>query len=216
MKRFNGLSIPTVLEELCDPRKTALLIYDMQVGICNQIPEGARVLKRCQAALAAARNAGMRVAFSRHLSCPRKWLGITQLRTAMAWQRTADPYAVTPWFPRGSSAFEIVSELAPSEDDLVFDKLAMSAFEGTPLAYVLKDCDILGVAILGIALEIGIEPTVRHATDLGFVPIILADACGSGHAEAGERSLETMRFVGETLISEVDDFSRLLAKRQTG
>jgi nicotinamidase-related amidase len=84
----------------------------------------------------------------------------------------------------------------------------LSAFEGTPLSYALKDCGILGVAIVGIALEIGIEPTVRHATDLGFIPIVLADACGIGNTEAGARSLDTMRFVGEALISDVDSFSR--------
>ena len=211
MKRFNGLSIPTALEDLCNPRSTALLVYDMQVGICNQIREGDRVVKRCAAALTAAREAGMRVAFTRHLSSPKKWMGATQLRTAMAWQRTDDPEAVKPWFLRGSPAFEIVPDLAPAADDLVFDKLTMSAFEGTALPYLLKDCEILAVAIVGIALEIGIEPTVRHATDLGLVPIVLADACGSGHAEAGARALETMRFVGEAFISDVDNFSRLLA-----
>jgi biuret amidohydrolase len=140
-------------------------------------------------------------------------MGTTQFRTAMAWQRTDDPDAVKPWFLRGSPGAEITPELAPTADELIFDKLAMSAFEGTPLPYVLKDCDILGIAIVGIALEIGIEPTVRHATDLGFVPIVLADGCGSGHAEAGARSLETMRFVGEALISDVDRFAQLLGAR---
>jgi nicotinamidase-related amidase len=59
-------------------------------------------------------------------------------------------------------------------------------------------------------MEIGIEPTVRHATDLGFVPIVLADACGAGHAEAGARCVETMRFVGEAVISDVESFARAL------
>ena len=212
MQQFNGLSIPTALEDLCDPRRTALLIYDMQVGICAQVRESPGVVKRCQAALTAARSAGMRVVFTRHLSSPKKWMGVTQLRTAMAWQRTVDAESVKPWFLRGSPSSEIVPDLAPTADDLVLDKLSMSAFEGTPLAYVLKDCNIVGLAIVGIATEIGIEPTVRHATDLGVVPIILEDACGSGHAEAGARALETMRFVGEAIISDVDNFQRLLSR----
>jgi len=216
VKQFHGLSIPSALEELCEPRRTALLVYDMQVGICSQIREGARVVERCAVALAAARHAGMRVVFTRHLSCPKNWMGTTQLRSAMAWQRTVDPEAVKAWFLRGAAASEIMPELRPSADELVLDKLSMSAFEGTPLSYVLKDCDILGVAIVGIALEIGIEPTVRHATDLGFVPIVLADACGIGNAEAGARSLSTMRFVGEAIISEVDSFSRLLEASGSG
>jgi len=147
----------------------ALLIYDMQVGIRSQIAGGERVVERCGVALSAARRSGMRVVFTRHLSCPKTWMGLTQYRSAMSWQKTADPSAVKPWFLRDAPATAIVPELLPTADDLVLDKLSMSAFEGTPLAFALRDCGITGVAICGIALEIGIEPTIRHATDLGFI-----------------------------------------------
>jgi nicotinamidase-related amidase len=130
----------------------------------------------------------------------------------MAWQKTSEPSAVKPWFLRDAPTAAIVPELLPTAEDLVFDKLAMSAFEGTPLAFALRDCGITGVAICGIAVEIGIEPTIRHATDLGFIPIVLSDACGYGHAEAAERAMETMRFVGEAMITEVDTFAGLLAR----
>jgi nicotinamidase-related amidase len=211
MKRVNALDVPTELADLCDPKATALLVYDMQVGICSQIADGGRVVERCLAALSAARRAEMRVVFTRHLSCPKPWMGVTQFRSAMAWQKTDDPARVKPWFLRDALPSGIVAELQPTPDELVLDKLAMSAFEGTPLAFALRDCGITGLAICGIALEIGIEPTVRHATDLGFIPILLSDACGSGHAEAGARSLETMRFVGETMFTEVANFASLLA-----
>jgi nicotinamidase-related amidase len=60
----------------------------------------------------------------------------------------------------------------------------MSAFEGTPLAFALPDCGITSVAIAGIAMEIGIEPTARHAADLGIIPVVIEDACGAAHADA--------------------------------
>jgi tungstate transport system permease protein len=44
------------------------------------------------------------------------------------------------------------------------------------------------MAPVGAAMEIGIEPTARHAADLGIVPVVVEDACGSGHAEAAQRS----------------------------
>jgi len=210
MQHVYGLNIPSSLSDLIEPKSCALLIYDMQVGICRQITDGNRVVERCAAALAAARRAGMRVVFTRHLSCPKTWMGATQYRSAMAWQKTDDPALVKPWFLRDAAASSIVPELQPTPSELVLDKLAMSAFEGTPLSFALQDCGIRGVAICGIALEIGIEPTVRHATDLGFIPIVLQDACGSGHAEAGVRSLATMSFVGEAVLTEVKDFVQLL------
>jgi len=157
MKRASGVSIPTHFDDLCDPACTALLIYDMQVGICQQLKSADTIVAACIRALTAARSAGMRVVFTRHLSCPRAWMVATQYRTAMNWQRVEDPAAVRPWFLRGSPASAIIPELEPSDDELVLDKLAMSAFEGTPLAFALRDSNITGIAILGIALEIGIE-----------------------------------------------------------
>jgi len=93
--------------------------------------------------------------------------------------------------------------LAPTEHDAVFDKLAMSAFEGTPLGFALGDRGIRSVAIVGIATEIGIEPTARHATDLGFIPVVVTDACGAGHEEAARRSIESLRFAGETMFTDM-------------
>jgi biuret amidohydrolase len=74
-------------------------------------------------------------------------MGAFQTRMAMAWQRVDDPAAVKPWFLRGTPGFELVAELAPTDDEFVFDKLAMSAFEGTPLQFALRDCGITTLAI---------------------------------------------------------------------
>jgi nicotinamidase-related amidase len=56
----------------------------------------------------------------------------------------------------------------------------MSAFEGTPLPIILRDCALNAFAIVGVATEVGIEPTVRHGADLGFIPIVVSDACDAG------------------------------------
>jgi nicotinamidase-related amidase len=210
MKHINGLNIPRSLEDICNPRQMALLVYDMQVGICSQLKSGPKITTQVALVLAAARKAGMRVVYTRHLSMPKTWMGVTQFRTAMAWQRKEEPDDVSPWFLRDSPGFEIVPELKPTADEAVFDKLAFSAFEGTPLTLALRDCGIVSLAIVGIATEIGIAPTASHGADLGFIPVVLADACGAGHEEAGQRSLESLRFMGDTVISDVATFTRLL------
>jgi len=48
---------------------------------------------------------------------------------------------------------------------------------------------------------------VRHATDLGLIPVVISDACGSGNAEAAKRSLEGLAFEGNTLITDVATFT---------
>jgi nicotinamidase-related amidase len=73
----------------------------------------------------------------------------------------------------------------------------------------------VGLAIAGIALEIGIEPTVRHATDLGFLPIIITDACGFGDRDAADRAMATIRFIGEAVLIDVATFTSLLDSRSS-
>lgn len=43
-------------------------------------------------------------------------------------------------------------------------------------------------------LEIGIEPTARHAADLGFLPVVVDDACGVVDEAAAERSLAVVDY----------------------
>src|SRR6266478_4643513 len=192
MKEIFGISVQQTLQDVCDPSRLALLVYDMQVGIVSQLKGSEPVTARVTQVLAAARQAGVRTFFTRHMSLPRELMGAFQYRMAMAWQRLDDPAKVEPWFLRDSPGFAIVPELAPRPSEAIFDKLAMSAFEGTPLAFALRDCGITAVAICGIATEVGIEPTVRHAADLGFVPVVVTDACGAGQDEAARRSVAAM------------------------
>src|SRR5207245_11410933 len=58
-----GLNIPQTLEEVCDPQRVALLVYDMQVGILSQIANPDKVTLQVLKVLTAARNACVRVFF---------------------------------------------------------------------------------------------------------------------------------------------------------
>lgn len=157
MEHGFGLDIPETLAELCTPQRLALIVYDMQVGIVPQIPDGEAVAARVGRVLAAARDGGYRVFFTRHMSLPNEVAGVSQLHMAMAWQRKARVADVRPSFLRDSRQFQIVPALTPRPSEAVFDKIAMSAFSGTPLDLALRDAGILAFAIVGIALEIGIE-----------------------------------------------------------
>src|SRR5256714_15306927 len=153
----------------------ALIVYDMQAGIVSQISNGEEITNRVARVLAAARRAGVRVVFTRHMSLPKELMGAFQYRMAMAWQRVSDPAAVEPWFLRDSPGFSIVPQLAPLPSEAIFDKLAMSAFEGTPLAMALRDCGILAVAICGFALKSALAPMLSHEPNLAFLPVAVLD-----------------------------------------
>jgi nicotinamidase-related amidase len=205
-----GLNIPGSLEDLCDPTRTALIVYDMQVGIVSQITDGQSIIERVAVVRQAARERGVRVVYTRHMSLPNEVAGVVQLRTAMAWQRVERVADVKPAFLRDSPQFQITPELTPDRTEVVFDKITMSAFQGTPLDLTLRDCGLNAFIIVGIALEVGIEPTARHATDLGYIPIVVTDACGSHDKVAASRALDTLAFAGGTLQTDVKTICRLL------
>src|SRR5215207_9232372 len=202
MEQVEGLDIPQALEDACHPQHLALLVYDMQIGILRQIEDGEAVTRRVREVLHAARTSGVRTVFVRHVTMPRRLMGAAQLRMWKTWQRRESAAEVVSALPAGADHVRIAPELEPNDDEAVFDKVTMSAFEATPLDIVLRDCGVTAVAVVGVALEIGIEPTVRHAADLGYLPIVITDACGAGDVAAGARSLDTLRFAGDAILTD--------------
>ena len=202
MDHFNELDIPESLDEALEPSALALVVYDMQVGILRQIADADRVLANVLRVLAAARERSVRTVFLRHYSMPTELAGVFQLRQAKIWQRKAHASETRPLIPHGAPGFELTPALEPRASEGVIDKITMSAFEGTPLDIVLRDCGVRAYLIVGVALEVGIEPTVRHSADLGYIPIVVRDACGAGDAAAGDRALEALMFAGDAIVTD--------------
>jgi len=84
--------------EVCYRDVLALLIYDMQIGIAGQIKTAETVIANVGRVLNAARDARVRVFFTRHMSLPLALMGAFQLRMAMAWQGVDEPSLVQPAF----------------------------------------------------------------------------------------------------------------------
>ena len=198
-----GIDIPDSLEEICAPPRAALLVYDLQAGIVSQIAGGDVLVDRIATLVRSARAAGLRIVYTRHYNVPLTWAGVGQLRMARSWQRVRTASELKQRLMQGSPEVQIVEAVAPRSEDVVLDKVNMSAFEGTPLAFLLRDLGIRSLLMGGIALEIGIEPTARHAADLGFIPVVVQDACGFGNAEAARRSLAALAYCGDSVLTDL-------------
>jgi nicotinamidase-related amidase len=207
MQHAFGLDIPQTLDEVCNPTSMALIVYDMQVGILSQIANGREITERVVQVIETARKARIRTFFTRHMSLPKELMGVSQLRMGMAWQRVKSVDEVKPWFLRDTAGFHLAPEMNPLPSEAIFDKITMSAFEATPLDIALRDCGITAFAIVGVAIEIGIEPTVRQGADLGYIPVVVKDACGYGHRDAAERSFASLEFAGDAVFTDVETIS---------
>src|SRR3954466_3570197 len=194
MQEAFGMTIPDTVAEMCRPGATAVLVYDAQAGILAHVRDREQLVLRIDEVLQAARAAGVPAFYVKHVSLPPPPLGVGGLRTAMAWQRVTKAAEVTTAFPPAAAHTQIVSELAPGDGEPVFEKLGMSALVGTPLEAALRDRGVTTLALVGAVLEIGIEPTARHAADLGFLPVVVEDACGIVDPAAAERSLASLDY----------------------
>ncbi|WP_259315757.1 cysteine hydrolase family protein [Capillimicrobium parvum] len=212
MDRFNGLDVPESLDDALHPQTLALLVYDMQVGVLGQISNADVVLANVVSLLGAARERRVRTIFLRHFFMPTRLAGTYALRQAKIWQHHSRAADTRPLIPYGSPGFQLAPELVPQDNEAVIDKVTMSAFEGTPLDIVLRDCGVRAYLIAGVALEVGIDPTVRHSADLGYVPVVVRDACGAGNAEAAQRSLRSLEFAGDAMIADTAEVCTILAR----
>lgn len=85
---------------------------------------------------------------------------------------------------------QIIDELAPKEGEIVVIKNGVSAFVGTPLEKILRNSGITHVVATGVATSNAVEGTVRHASDLGFAPIVLRDCVANYSKEMNDFVLD--------------------------
>jgi hypothetical protein len=50
---------------------------------------------------------------------------------------------------------------------------------------------------------------VRHGADLGLIPVVVRDALGAGHAEAGERAIAQFEYIGDAVLCSIADLSAI-------
>jgi ureidoacrylate peracid hydrolase len=76
----------------------------------------------------------------------------------------------------GGWGAEIIEELKPLKEDIVIRKQKYDGFIGTNLDVILRSLGIRHLLFLGIATNVCVESTLRHAFFLDYFPILVSDA----------------------------------------
>lgn len=187
---------PTVFvtpEEVLAAPHTALIVWDMQVGIASRATNLAAVRPALESLLEAARGAGVTVIWSKHVAPPVTFTPGPVLRMMMARQALRSPRDVRGGLEEGTPEVQFLPGLVPLRDELVLTKSTASFFVDTPLEIRLRARGIATLVLAGVATEHGIEFTARHAGALGFYVVVAADACGTFDLQAHENSLRYLR-----------------------
>ena len=95
--------------------------------------------------------------------------------------------------PRGSWDAQILDEITPGSDEMVFRKTSSSVFISTNIDYVLRNVGVRSLIVAGMMTDQCVESTVRDACDLGYLVTLASDACTTTSAERHEQSLIGIR-----------------------
>ena len=92
--------------------------------------------------------------------------------------------------------------LEPADGELVISKQYPSAFFGTSLAETLNKRSIDTLIITGVSTSGCVRATCVDAMSYGFIPIVVADACGDRHAAPQEANLFDMNAKYADVVDE--------------
>jgi len=193
--------IPASAGDLIDPRTTALLLWDLQLGLGGRANGVDQLLPRWIALRDAARAAGTLIVRSRHVAVPHEEMPDTELWRLMRKQDVGSPTDLAPYMQPGTDDVRFLPGLEPGPDEVVIEKTTPSLFVGTNAQTRLARAGIRSVVMAGVATDIGIDFTARHALALGFFPVVLEDAVGAYTDEAQQRGLASIRAFAPTSSS---------------
>jgi nicotinamidase-related amidase len=192
MIEIAGKRIPTTLAEIVDPKRAALLIWDMEYAIGPNAFNYNTILANLKDLSAVARRVGVPVFYSVQTAfdLAKEEAGVW-VRIRMKRAKATDPNQLLHERedPKGR---EIVEELKPQPQDIVFQKRRPDGFVGTDLDLILRSRGIGTILIGGVATEGGVEGTARTGRNLGYDMVVLKDCVGSRSRESHELALKLM------------------------
>lgn len=94
--------------------------------------------------------------------------------------------------------------LVPDASELVISKQYPSAFFGTSLAATLTAAGIDSLILTGLSTSGCVRATCVDTCSYGFIPIVVADACGDRHQAPHEANLFDMNAKYGDVVSEAE------------
>ena len=187
MIEFAGRQIPTELNEIVDPAKTVLLVWDMQNDQAGGSFNKAALIRDAPPLIAAAAKAGIKTVYTRQT--PFLWSeeAVTWIRRAMINEKVDHPSMLKPRRLRGSTNWEIMAPFKPASEDIVIDKRRPSMFIGNEFETVMHNRGATTVVMIGCTTDGGVEMTVRDGHNRGHLMVVVHDCVGT-YTEDGHNS----------------------------
>lgn len=201
MIEAHGRQVFTTMEELVDPRHTALVVIDVQNDFCAEgglMHEMGKDLSMMKPALGNLRRVleGARAAKVLPIFIQNSWLPQHGVASGPWLRFMVFRYGMDPnrgCTVEGTWGAEILSEVAPAKTEIVVKKWRSNSFIGTNLDLVLRAHEIKTVVITGVVTQGCVESTAREASFRDYYVVVLEDSVATYDRELHEASLKVMR-----------------------
>ena len=220
MIEAHGRQVFTTMEELVDPRHTALVVIDVQNDFCAEgglMHEMGKDLSMMKPALGNLRRVleGARAAKVLPIFIQNTWLPQHGVASGPWLRFMIVRYGMDP--DRGCTVQdtwggEILSEVAPAKSEIVVRKWRSNSFIGTNLDLVLRAHEIKTVVITGVVTQGCVESTAREASFRDYYVVVLEDCVATYDRELHEASLKIMRTRVD--VAPADDVLRVWQARR--
>lgn len=204
-----------------DMKRTAVLVIDMQNAFVSKggmfdlsgkdMDYIAKTVKPNRNIIEAARVKGVKVIYAVHrITADMKEIG-PMSRFSMTPERMKNPKIRDGSILESTWGTEIIEELKPHEDEMVIVKRRFGAFSGTELDMMLRTFDIRYLVFTGVATNVCVETSLREASQLQYLPILVSDACAATEPSRQQSSIDNIK----EIFGWVTTSDRVLAAMET-
>jgi nicotinamidase-related amidase len=200
---FAGMEILETLDELVDPKHTALLLWDFAENVVLNRYSTEDLVRNGARLLAAAREHHILTIFSHQNNM--RIVGDTGAPTVrMRMTRARKPVAdiAREPEPKGFPAKpQLVEAMRPQPNEIVFEKFIPNAFLGTSFEWWLRKYAIKTIILTGVNVATGINGTAREAIGRGFYAVIARDCVGTNSPEDYDAAIKYLEAIFDVFDS---------------
>ncbi|MFC1947465.1 cysteine hydrolase family protein [Chloroflexota bacterium] len=186
-----------------DLKRTAIMVIDMQNAFVSEggmfalsgkdMDYIAKTVQPNQRIIKAARDRGVKVVYAVHrITTDMKEIG-PMSRFSLTPERMKNHEVRNGSILEGTWGTEIIDELKPLEDEMIIVKRRFGAFSGTELDMMLRTFDIRYLIFTGVATNICVETSLREASQLQYLPVLVSDACAASDPSRQQSSIDNIK-----------------------
>jgi nicotinamidase-related amidase len=204
MKIAYGKEIPTTIEDLVEPKRSALIIIDLQNDYAKKNGKMlySAMIENLKRVIEGARRIGLPVIYIQDTLLPGRYSDSPAwIRHYMLGGKIENPEAISADTVEGAYGQQIIDEIHPLPGEVIVKKYRSSAFVGTGLDLLLRSNGIKNVLTTGLVTQGCVESTCRDASNEYFV-VLLRDCVDSNRKDLHEACLKIMEYRYDVVTSQ--------------